>query len=167
VDLAFYPIDEATAREILTWRWPPPYDVYNPCDGEIEEDLAELLKPEYDYHAVYDASGRLMGCCCFGEDALVTGGDYSLPDALDVGLALRPELVGQRLGAPFVEAILRFAQVRAHPAYLRVTIAEFNRASQRLFEQAGFTVTQRFTSPEEDGCPYVVMVYTCAESPAV
>ena len=162
MELTFRPINESSAREILTWRWPPPYDVYNPRDGETEKDLVELLRPEYDYHGVYDADGRLVGYCCFGEDARVTGGDYSLPDALDVGLALRPELVGRRLGVSFVQAILRFAQKRCHPVHLRVTVAEFNLASQKVFGHAGFAVTQRFVAPGDDGRPYVVMVRTCA-----
>jgi hypothetical protein len=41
-----------------------------------------------------------IGFCCFGPDAQLRGGDYHEP-ALDVGLGLRPDLVGKGLEVAF------------------------------------------------------------------
>jgi ribosomal-protein-alanine N-acetyltransferase len=64
-----------------------------------------LLRPDYHYYAVHDATGVLVGFCCYGEDAQVAGGDYAAP-ALDVGMGLRPDLVGQGRAHGFLQAIL-------------------------------------------------------------
>ena len=72
-----------------------------PDADELARDVAALLRPDYHYHAAHDETGRLVGFCCFGEDAQVPGGDYSLP-ALDIGLGLHPDLTGRGLSHSFL-----------------------------------------------------------------
>ena len=68
------PLNEDNAREITTWRYSPPYDLY---DLESRH-LKGFLNPDYQYHQVLEKHGMLAGYCCFGIDdmkllILITG----------------------------------------------------------------------------------------------
>lgn len=127
VPVTFAPIDEAAAREIAAWAYEEPYEMY---DGD-PEGFETLLQPEYGVHAARDEHGELVGFCSFGEDGRVAGYDYA-DDALDVGLGMRPDLVGAGRGIGFTRAVLGFAGRASRPEAFRVTIAAFNRRAQRL-----------------------------------
>jgi RimJ/RimL family protein N-acetyltransferase len=132
----------STARKIIQWRYPPPYDLYDLTD----ESLEGLLNPDYRYHQVENIHGELLGFCCFGEDARVPGGDYGIgePVILDIGVGLKPELTGQGRGRDFVSSILDFGIVTYKPERLRATIAKFNQRSLSTFKNLGFVITQDF-----------------------
>jgi RimJ/RimL family protein N-acetyltransferase len=149
---------EAYAREIVAWRYPGQYDIYNTSDADVEEDVRILVDPKYAYHAVLDGDGFLVGFCCFGVDAQVPGGDYADASALDVGLGLRPDLAGQGRGLGFLEAILAFAHRELGATRFRATIALFNLRSRRVFEKAGFVEAQQFTSASARPLEFVVMI---------
>ncbi|MBN1978586.1 MAG: GNAT family N-acetyltransferase [Anaerolineae bacterium] len=155
-DLTFRPMDEASAREILTWRYEPPYDIYNEDPDKAGPFVQTLLDPAYAYHTITDEDGELVGYCCFGADARVPGGDYSA-DALDVGLGMRPDLTGQGHGLDFFTAIFDFAQRAFAPQALRVTVAAFNRRAIRVYEKAGFERRQAFQR-SGDGMAFVILV---------
>ena len=93
----FRSIDITSARQIATWQYPPPYDLYSYDPADVEENAREMLTPHYHYYTVWDERGELIGYRCFGADAQVPGGDYSAA-ALDMGGGLRPDLTGQGLG---------------------------------------------------------------------
>ncbi len=136
------PLSVENAQEITTWRYDPPYDLYDIAP----EHLSGLLNPDYDYHQVMDPKGSLVGFCCFGLDARVPGGDYQQnePVVLDIGVGLRPDLTGKGLGLDFLSDILDFAGNRFQPEYFRVTIADFNQRSQKTFQRLGFEETYHF-----------------------
>jgi RimJ/RimL family protein N-acetyltransferase len=150
-------LNEAEAREIASWRYEEPYSFYNLDDSIVEEYVAYLLDPRFAYHAVYEGD-LLVGFCCFGQDAQVPGGDYSLPDTLDIGVGMRPELTGQGRGSAFLATILDYARRYYDASQFRATIATFNQRSQRLFAQAGFQPVQRFVSILIPTTEFVVMV---------
>jgi ribosomal-protein-alanine N-acetyltransferase len=152
----FHSMDEASAREILVWRYEPPYDVYNADTDKAEEFVQALLDPAYAYHAITDECGELVGYCCFGTDARVPGGDYGA-DALDIGLGMRPDLTGQGRGGDFFAAIVDFARRAFAPRALRVTVAAFNRRAIRVYERAGFEHKQAFQR-SGDGMEFVILV---------
>ena len=143
----FAPITEPDARAVLCWSYPGIDTLYHPDPDNLEEDVAALLRPDYNYHAVHNGAGSLVGFCCFGEDAQVPGGDYGLP-ALDVGLGLHPDLIGTGLSHSFLAAILAFGEERFAPEFFRATVAVINRRSLHLFERAGFYIVQNFLSGE-------------------
>lgn len=143
----FTPITESEAREVLSWHYPDIATLYNPDPAEFEADVWELLAPEYHYHAVRD-DDRLVGFCCFGEDAQVPDGDYSLP-ALDVGCGLNPALTGQGLSSEFFAAVLGHGRERFQPTHFRATVATINVRSMRMVLRAGFCEVQRFISGDE------------------
>jgi RimJ/RimL family protein N-acetyltransferase len=149
-------MDEASAREILTWRYEPPYDIYNANADKAEPFVQALLDPAYAYHTIADEHGDLVGYCCFGADARVPGGDYDA-DALDIGLGMRPDLTGQGHGLAFFETIADFARRTFAPRALRVTVATFNQRAIRVYEKAGFERKQAFQR-SGDGMAFEILV---------
>ena len=139
----FRPIARSDAEEISRWRYPEPYATY---DGD-PSSVPGLLEPRYNYHAVTDPDGELVGYFCVGADATVPAGRrlglYD-EDALDVGLGMRPDLTGQGLGPDFVRAGLRFAQQAFSPPAFRLTVAAFNRRAVKVYEAAGFETVRSF-----------------------
>jgi ribosomal-protein-alanine N-acetyltransferase len=155
-NLTFQPMNEASAREILTWRYEPPYDLYNEDPDKAEPFVQALLDPAYAYHTITDENGELVGYCCFGADARVPGGDYTA-DALDIGLGMRPDLTGQGHGPAFFSTILDFARRTFAPQALRVTVAAFNQRAIRVYEKAGFEHEQAFQR-SGDSMEFVILV---------
>jgi ribosomal-protein-alanine N-acetyltransferase len=139
-------------ESILDWRYAPPYDLYNPSGSDQEA----LLAPENRFHAVREPSGRLVGYCCFGLEARVTGGEYPQDGArtLDVGVGLHPELIGQGFGEHFVSSILAFANSRYQPERFRVTVAAFNQRSLKTFQKLGFVQVHMFQR-DLDGMTFI------------
>jgi len=141
-NISFSPIDELAAREIVGWRYEPPYDIYNLEDSA--DSVQYALDLRNNYHVMRDQSGKLIGFCSFGEDGQVPGGDYGA-HALDIGMGIHPEFTGQGLGGSFVLAVLDFAKGEFKPSTFRVTIATFNKRAQRVWEKNDFKPIQTFT----------------------
>ena len=137
-------LDEASAA--ASWRYPPPFDLYDGATDRV--DLYLRSSPGgFAYYAVVAAdSGELVGFCCFGSEARVSG-QIPVEEALDVGFGLRPDLVSRGIGAQLLRAVLSFAAERFGPTRCRVAIASFNERSRRLCESAGFEVVRRFDGP--------------------
>jgi RimJ/RimL family protein N-acetyltransferase len=156
---SFNKMTDADAREILSWRYEPPYDFYDPLDEDLERDVAVLVEPTNLYLSVRNAEGDLIGYYCFGSQAHVEGGDYS-EDALDIGGSVRPDLTGTGMGKMFVRVALDFAGIFFHPKKFRATVATFNTRALRTCENAGFVWTQKFRRP--DGVEFAVLEKTAA-----
>ncbi|MBX0329180.1 GNAT family N-acetyltransferase [Oscillochloris sp. ZM17-4] len=153
-DLTITPMDAAAAEETTGWRYPPPYDIYD-LDEEPAKLIAIFSDPAYGYFQLREG-GALVGFCCFGEEGRVRGGDYAAP-ALDLGIAMRPDLTGRGLGRRYLGAILTFAESQFRPPALRLTVAAFNARARRLYANLGFRSAQRFNSPAS-GREYIVML---------
>ena len=153
----FSPITMEEASEVLRWRYHDLTYVLQPADESFDDDLRALLRPDYNYYAVHDATGVLVGFCCYGEDAQVAGGDYAAP-ALDIGMGLRPDLVGQGRASRFLQAILDWGVETFEPEMFRCTVAAANPRSQRMFARAGFMTVQRFAARDITDLEFIVMV---------
>ncbi|MUG91886.1 GNAT family N-acetyltransferase [Scytonema sp. UIC 10036] len=151
----FLPMNEANARVILTWRYDEPYDFYNPKSTEIEHNVQQFLDQENAYYTMTNARGDLVAYCCFGQDARVKGGDYSIT-ALDVGFGLRPNLTRRGLTLRIINAVLSYAKSTFAPTLFCVTVAEFNLQALRICEKAGFQQVQTFQR-DFDGKAFVVL----------
>lgn len=116
--------------DIATWRYPGPWSVYDSVDAPRADD---------GFWAVEDASARLVGFCCFGQEARVPGQPESA-GVLDVGLGLRPEVTGQGYGSEFARTVVAYARTVAPDATLRCVVQEWNARSRRVAEAAGFAV---------------------------
>jgi RimJ/RimL family protein N-acetyltransferase len=148
----FVAMTREDAGEIAAWRYPPPYDVYNAGPDEVQS----FLNPECRYYSVRDSGGAVIAFRCFGEDARVPGGDYTLP-ALDMGGGLRPDLCGQGLGPRVMLAAIGFARENFLPPALRATVAEWNLRAQKACEKAGYQPAQRFIAPHS-GLAFIIFL---------
>lgn len=116
--------------DIATWAYDGPWSVYD-SDGPLD--------PGMGYWAVEDGDGRLVGFACLGADARVPG----LPEApgvLDIGVGMRPDLVGQGFGPALARTVLAFAADRG-ATRLRAVVQDWNERSLRLLARLGFERT--------------------------
>lgn len=155
--LRIVPITADFVREILSWRYEPPYDFYNfvIAPQDIDKEIAYFLAPENRFRQVMRDGVPIAGFS-LGLDGQVPGGDYSA-EALDIGLGVRPDLTGQGLGGEIVRAVIDFAIRLDAPPALRVTIAAFNQRALRVWQKAGFREVSRFTA-EDNNVPFVILV---------
>jgi [ribosomal protein S18]-alanine N-acetyltransferase len=147
--LTFVPLTAHHVSQILTWRYPPPYDLYNMGKGtadplELIEAIDYFSQVQYHFEAVLrQPAAELVAFCSFGSDGQVAGGDYSAA-AVDIGMGVRPNLTGRGLGGMFAGVAIDYAHKMFDSTQLRVTIAEFNRRAQKVWQRHGFVPTQRF-----------------------
>lgn len=156
--LTFRPLEKEHALAILSWRYTSPYDYYNFDADTIQEELCYLLDSKNAFCAILSLQGELEGYCSFGSDGQVPGGDYSA-EALDIGMGIRPDLVGQGRGKQYAQAVARYGANQYGAQQLRVTIAEFNKPAQRVWEQLGFEQVEKFV---KTGCREEFVVMACA-----
>ena len=147
--LIFSALNLETARDILAWRYEPPYDFYNPDSDKLESDLRTFLAPENRYYAIWDEGGTLIGHCCFGDEAQVQGGDYS-QKALDIGMGLCPDRTSQGLGSCVIGEVIEFAQQNFQAKKLRATVAAFNQRALRAWKKVGFYAVSEFVRPSDN-----------------
>ncbi len=153
----FSPMDEASARAILAWRYEAPYTLYNLSpEADVAAEVAHMLGGPSDFYAVRDDSGVLVAFRCFGLDGRVPGGRYN-DAALDTGGGLRPDLTGRGLGADVMRAGLNFGQQTYHPPAFRVSVAAFNARALRTCEKVGYRRVSTFYSPPNDA-DFVILV---------
>lgn len=156
------PLTPAQAREVVCWRYDPPYDIYNILpngqdEAAITREVALLLDPATRAHALLDPAGNLLGLATFGSDGQVPGGDYPV-GALDLGISLRPDLTGRQLGHHFLQAMIDYASAHFPAPALRVTVAEFNQRAQRLVQGAGFQPVDTFAGRQSPHRRYVILL---------
>jgi [ribosomal protein S18]-alanine N-acetyltransferase len=141
--LIFRSIEQEHALAILNWRYPTPYDRYNFDADNIQAKLGYLLDPKNVFFGLLNLQGELEGYCSFGLDGRVSGGDYS-GEALDIGMGIRPDLVGQGRGKLYARSVVEYGTNQYGARQLRVTIAQFNQRAQRVWAQLGFEPVAKF-----------------------
>ena len=154
----FRPMDETSARAIVSWRYEEPYSLYNISPDATERSVQAFLDPRNAYYRISHKNEDLAAYCCFGPDAQVPGGDYRAK-ALDIGMGVHPDLTGQGLGLSYAQAVLDFAHPLFAPPAFRVTVAEFNKRALRVWEKANFQPVQAFLR-DTDGMAFVVLINT-------
>ena len=146
-DLTFDPMNEERARAILSWRYEPPYGIYN-ASARVERRWIKLfIDPACAYYTMVNPGGELEAYCCFGREARVPGGDYR-EDALDMGLGVHPFNTGRGFGMTYVGAVLDFARSNYPRGRYRVTVASFNKRALRVWSKAGFERKHEFHRPD-------------------
>ena len=147
---------EASATEILSWRYPSPYDLYN---NEVSaEGIRDLLT--HPYTAIVDENAKLVAFFCTGQSAIVPKGhDFNVyqQESLDIGLGVRPDLTGKGSGSIFLKFIL--SQIEAD--FLRLTVAKFNQRAIRLYEKFGFKQESEFDNGSTE---FIVMTRIASEN---
>jgi ribosomal-protein-alanine N-acetyltransferase len=106
--------------QLYEWRYEPPYDFYDPAADPF--DHPERLR------YVCGDDGRVETFWEFTQDG----------DAIEIGIGLRPDLVGRGLGRAYLGAQLEFARARWTPRRFRLHVASWNERAIRLYASLGF-----------------------------
>lgn len=138
-------------RVIRRWRYDGIYSFYDP---ELIPMLTMvLLRPVFrafglESFVVLDGDGERVGLFTFIQRGT----------AIEIGLAMRPDLTGRGLGLAFVEAGMAFARSRYSPARFTLDVATFNERARRVYERAGFIPAGTFTRQTKSGpCEFLAM----------
>jgi [ribosomal protein S18]-alanine N-acetyltransferase len=141
----------AYAAQIVTWRYPPPYDCYDMTGASS----AFIASAEGGFYALTDGD-ELIGFRSFGADGRVPGGEYD-DSALDTGGGLRPDLTGKGLGREAISTGLEFGRQEFAPAAFRVAVASFNERALRVVRALGFRQVASFAATT-DGRSFELLV---------
>lgn len=151
------PLTRTDALEILSWRYPVPYDFYDPpLVANSDVFVEQFLRSELHFHGIWDDMASFVGFCSYGLDGQVTGGDYTQP-GLDIGLGMKPKLIDQGRGHGFFHSILDFAFQNFDASLIRLTVANFNHRALFLYQKFGFTLSEQFTDPV-NGMNYSILI---------
>src|SRR5262245_2537626 len=124
----FRPLRWEDALTVGRWRYPAPYELYDlgRIPLLVSVALHRLLAP---------LGGMGFYAVRLGDDPLV--GVFScqkLGRTVELGLALRPDMTGRRIGLGFVESGMDFARRTFAPTAFRLNVATFNRRAIHVYE---------------------------------
>lgn len=139
--IAIRPSLDADVLEFISWRYEPPYDVYNINDDPAEA-IEYFLGPGTGCHTLCE-DDVVVGFFTLGSDGQVPGGDYR-QDAIDIGMGVRPDRTGAGEGIRYVKSVVDHVVAAFDPSVLRVTIAAPNIRAQRVWAKAGFCEVSQF-----------------------
>jgi ribosomal-protein-alanine N-acetyltransferase len=155
-------LTEQHCKEICSWRYEAPYDIYNwPSWGHMLVKDLQFADPnirEAQFAAVVrvddedqqNANEELIGYVQF----------FPMYKVTRLGLGIRPDLCNQGLGAIFMQTILSAAKERepAHEIDLEVHI--WNERAQKTYAKAGFVLTDQYERMTTSGMEhFYCMVY--------
>lgn len=160
----FQPLRKQQALIILDWQYPAPYDCYNFNANSVREDLCYLLDKRNAFFAILNQREKLEGYCSFGSDGRVPGGNYDI-EALDIGMGIKPDLVGRGRGKQYAQAVAMYGSKRYAAQHLRVTIKDFNKRAQKVWQYLGFEQVEEFIKigTEEK---FVIMICAVSSLPS-
>lgn len=72
-------------------------------------------------------------------------------------MGIRPDPTGRGNGKRYAQAVASYGMMQYETKRLRVTIAAFNQRAQRVWQNLGFEVTEKFLRTDSD-VAFVVMV---------
>jgi ribosomal-protein-alanine N-acetyltransferase len=130
------------AEAVGTWRYPPPYGVYDLReDPEQEDDMRTAANWGVSWFAVDDGDGELIGYVEL----------HDLDGEVELGLGMRPDRTGLGLGAAFVEAAMAFARDRWATRSFGLDVFPWNERAIRSYERAGFSRGEIYIRRFDDG----------------
>ncbi|WLR42353.1 GNAT family protein [Bacillus carboniphilus] len=141
--------------EHIAYQWH--YDgIYSFYDMEADkEDLEEFLDSEMRGYFIFAVTkdNELVGFFSFYKDD---------PDAIDIGLGMRPDLTGSGWGYSFLTSGIKFAREKYQTSKITLSVATFNERAINVYRKFGFIEVERFMQ-DTNGSSYefLKMVYHC------
>lgn len=130
-------LTETDARNICTWRYPPPYDVYDYPDWEtVSSSGWDLSLPEK-RSAEYVGFRTARGLVAFGR--LTLAQKYVL-----IGIGLRPDHCDRGLGGQVMALLIALAQQRYPDMIIALEVRIFNLRAIRCYEKCGFRRVKQY-----------------------
>jgi ribosomal-protein-alanine N-acetyltransferase len=125
-------LTEPHAAEIARWRYEFPYEWYDTASDPRRIELFVNPARREGLRAVVDDDGELVGFFNFVREG----------NEVRIGLGMRPDLTGQGLAQPFIEAGLEYASAQWEPLRFRLWVARWNERALRAYRRAGFREVQ-------------------------
>ena len=140
------PLTEDQAAEIATWRYEFPYEWYDTASDPRRVELFSNAVEREGLRAAVGDDRELVGFFNFVREG----------DEVRIGLGMRPDLTGQGLAQPFIQAGLDYATLEWRPRKFRLWVASWNERALRAYRRAGFTEVRphersRFVEMEREG----------------
>lgn len=139
-------LSELDAKEISTWKYNSPYDVYNSCSWE---KLVEFNNPITDsklrqerYLGLFDISKSIVGIAVFNkpEDNITR-----------IGLGLKPDICGRGLGEQFLKLIIQEAKRRNPENIIDLEVLTWNKRAIKVYEKSGFQIIETYVRKTPTG----------------
>jgi len=129
------------AHIISTWTYDGEYSLYNHDEEFVNECMDD------NHFAFTGADGKLLGYLCFGKEARIPTVEENVYDDnfLDIGLHIKPDLTGKKLGSTFLFKCMGYALEKFNTNRIRATIATFNKRAINLCIKSGFYSEQEVT----------------------
>lgn len=148
------PMEESHGKEICSWVYNPPYNIYGFLPWEqmkaLEIEFGDPKLRQDQYISVLNASRDLVGFAQI----------FPMVNVSRLGLGLRPDLCGQGLGKSFVELVVQ-ESLRRHPGLeVDLEVLTWNERAIRTYLHAGFRITDEYARRTPDGMGnFYCMVY--------
>jgi len=128
------------AQAISKWAYDGLYSIYNHDENFANECM------DGNHFAFINADGPL-GYFCFGPEARIPTVEENVYDDnfLDIGLHMKPSLIGRKLGGVFLRLCLNYAWDNKKANRFRATIASFNARAINLCVKGGFQIETEVT----------------------
>lgn len=140
------PLTQAQAEDIASWHYEGEFSAYD-LDGSFSMPfLADYLGAWEEV----DGISTLIGYVVFGEDARVPGLE-ARPNVVDIGIGLRPGLLGRGLGVALANLAIEHAAEVLGAHHLRACVQSWNLRSQALCFRMGFHVAGQHGHARADG----------------
>jgi RimJ/RimL family protein N-acetyltransferase len=139
------PITIEQAKEMIDWKYPSPYDLYNLDNNH--ETLTNLMDQNNHYY-ILSSNEDIIGFYCYGEDATVPSGypykAYADSGYVDIGCGMNPRYVSLGLGSWFLNLGMDFFIQLLKLKKFRLTVLENNIRGLKLYHKVGFRVRSTF-----------------------
>lgn len=143
---SFRPMALQDANNIIHWTYEAEFSIYSFSGSK--DDINELMTG--DYFSVFDVKNELIGYLCHGAAARVPGGItagiYIDEEHIDIGLGLRPDLTGKKIGATFLNQGIRFLRYTLKTTKFRLVVLKFNIRAIKVYQKTGFYKCDEFYS---------------------
>ena len=121
------------------WHYEGFYSFYDAAADE--EDYHELISEEMRDNNYFEAdiNGELVGFFTVNKDG----------NTIEIGLGLRPDLCGKKMGKSFLSEIEKYVLTIYQPERFRVAVADFNARAIKVYQSCNYSQTGsevRFTN---------------------
>lgn len=124
---------EKDTKEFLTWCYEGIYSFYdNNIQQEKIDDIISLTGSDRAFSVVNEKE-ELVGNCEFYDIS-----DDEENTILSVGVQMKPSLTGKGHGEEFCRAIINQGRECLNYNYLQLSVVEFNKRAERVYEKIGF-----------------------------
>jgi RimJ/RimL family protein N-acetyltransferase len=160
--MAFYikELTEQHCKEICSWCYPVPYDIYNWSPWGIlvaqDQQFADPGIREAQFAAIVQVKDEkkhdteLIGYVQY----------FPLHEVTRLGVGLKPDLCGKGLGIYFMDTIIKEALRRNPNHEIDLEVHTWNERAQKVYSKAGFMKTDEYERITPTGMgQFYCMVY--------